>query len=67
MARGQVRFLSEREAYGFIQRDGYGQDVFLHCADVVSGSVAEGARVAFTISSAGRGPRAREVRVLEEL
>ncbi|WP_434522776.1 cold-shock protein [Halorubrum sp. AS12] len=66
MACGQVRFLSEREAYGFIERDGYGQDVFLHRADVVSGSVSQGVRVEFEISSAGRGPRAREVRVLNQ-
>ena len=63
MARGRVRFLSDREAYGFIERDGYGQDVFLHRADVDQGPLAEGCRVRFEITAAGRGPRARNVRV----
>ena len=66
MASGRVRFLSDREAYGFIDRDGYGQDVFLHRADVDRGPVHEGCRVMFDISSAGRGPRARNVQVLAE-
>lgn len=63
MACGRVRFLSDREAYGFIERDGYGQDVFLHRADVDRGPLSEGCRVVFDITSAGRGPRARNVRV----
>lgn len=63
MARGHVRFLSDREAYGFIERDGYGKDVFLHRADVDQGPLSEGYRVVFEITSAGRGPRARNVRV----
>lgn len=64
MSCGHVRFLSDREAYGFIKRDGYGQDVFFHRADIVSGSVSEGDRVEFDIQSAGRGPRARNIQVL---
>lgn len=66
MARGRVRFLSDREAYGFIERDSYGQDVFLHRADVDRGPLYEGCRVLFDITSAGRGPRARHVRVLAD-
>lgn len=64
MARGRVRFLSNREAYGFIEREGYGQDVFVHRSDVESGTLSEGVRVEFDISSAGRGPRARKVRTV---
>ncbi|UHQ95091.1 cold-shock protein [Haloterrigena alkaliphila] len=63
MARGRVRFLSDRETYGFIERDGYGQDVFLHRADVEHGPVEEGSRVEFDVTSADRGPRARNIRV----
>lgn len=66
MARGQVRFLSDREAYGFIKRDGYGKDVFLHRADVEQGPINEGCRVVFDITGTGRGPRARNVRLLTD-
>jgi CspA family cold shock protein len=66
MPRGRVRFLSNREAYGFIEREGYGQDVFVHRGDVRSGQLQEGVRVEFEITSAGRGPRARGVQVLSE-
>jgi CspA family cold shock protein len=65
MERGRVRFLSDREAYGFIEREGYGQDVFVHRADVERGDLSEGDTVKFEISSAGRGPRARKIKVLE--
>lgn len=64
MARGRVRFLSDRETYGFIERDGYGQDVFLHRADVERGPIEEGAHVEFDVTSADRGPRARNIRVI---
>lgn len=66
MPRGRVRFLSEKEAYGFIEREGYGQDVFVQRADVQQGALQEGAVVKFELSSAGRGPRAREVKVLSD-
>ena len=62
MATGYVRFFSDREAYGFIKRDGYGQDIFVQRSDVEAGDLSEGVRVEFDISSAGRGPRARRVR-----
>lgn len=64
MQQGRIRFLSDREAYGFIERDGYGQDVFLHRADVMRGPIEEGIQVTFEVTSAGRGPRAKKVRVI---
>lgn len=65
MASGRIRFLSDQEAYGFIERDRYGQDVFLHRADVLTGEPTEGCRVEFEIDSAGRGPRAQNIKVIE--
>ncbi|XGI83032.1 cold-shock protein [Halorutilales archaeon Cl-col2-1] len=66
MQHGWVRFLSKREAYGFIKRKEYGQDVFVHRADVKKGNLSRGARVEFKVTSTGRGPRARKVNVIEE-
>lgn len=67
MACGRIRFLSDWEAYGFIDRDGYGQDVFVHRADVEHGPLFEGARVEFDIDPTARGPRARNVRVIADV
>lgn len=64
-ATGRIRFLSDEEAYGFIERDGYGQDVFLHRADVVRGEPTLDARVSFRTQTASRGPRARDI-VIED-
>ena len=64
MARGRVRFLSDRETYGFIEREGYGQDVLLHRADVERGPIDEGVYVEFDVTSADRGPRARNIRAI---
>lgn len=66
MGRGKVRFLSDREAYGFIEREGYGQDVFVHREDVEEGKLSEGDVVEFEITSAGRGPRARKVKPVQK-
>jgi CspA family cold shock protein len=62
---GEVRFRNERGAYGFIERDGPGADVFVHVRNVVRGDLTEGASVKFDIESSERGPRAENVIVVD--
>ena len=62
---GTVRFRNERGAYGFIQRDGPGADVFVHLRNVARGELTEGSSVAFDIESSERGPRAKHVIVVD--
>jgi CspA family cold shock protein len=58
---GTVRFRNERGAYGFIERDGPGSDVFVHVRNVIRGELTEGSSVKFDIESSERGPRAENV------
>lgn len=64
--RGEVRFRNERGAYGFIQREGPGVDVFVHVRNVSEGELVEDVNVEFNIESSERGPRAKDVRVIEQ-
>lgn len=59
MPDGRVRFLNEKEGYGFIERD-IGADVFVHVRNV-DGDLDEGVAVTFDIESSERGPRAENV------
>jgi len=69
---GRLFSVIEDGGYGFVEReDAPGQTIFVHITEVLPKVSNEefksmqGARVAFTIEETGKGPRARNVRLLE--
>jgi CspA family cold shock protein len=67
MARGQVKWFSEKKGYGFITQED-GNDVFVHYSAIGTEgfkTLREGDEVEFEISQGEKGLQATNVKVLE--
>ncbi len=67
MARGQVKWFSEKKGYGFITRED-GDDIFVHFSAINKEgfkTLHEGDEVEFEISQGEKGLQATDVKVVE--
>lgn len=66
MVEGTVKWYDSRKNYGFIERED-GPDVFVHESEIKGArALAEGDKVEFEVEQAPKGPRAKNVKLLEE-
>ena len=66
MARGTVKWFSDKKGYGFIEQED-GQDIFVHYSSIDTPgfkSLSEGDRVSFEVQESERGPEAKNVKKL---
>ncbi len=67
MATGTVKFFNKFRGFGFIARDDGEKDVYVNASDLEEGiEIEEGSRVIFDVVQESKGPRAKNVRILEE-
>lgn len=64
--KGTVKFFDEMKNFGFIEPDDGEKDLFVHRSDVEGGSLKEGDRVEFESEAGERGPKAANVKIIEE-
>lgn len=67
---GVVRWFTDDKGYGFITRE-HGADVFVHHTEIEIDrkghkSLVEGQRVSFRCEETTKGPKAFDVRILEQ-
>ena len=62
---GTVKWFDDGKGYGFITPDGGGKDLFAHFREIQGGtgfkSLAENARVQFTVAQGPKGPQAANI------
>jgi CspA family cold shock protein len=65
---GVVKWFDNRKGYGFIQRDGEGDDVFVHFREIQGDgfkTLSEGQKVEFSLIERDKGFAAENVTTLE--
>ncbi|MFY1633541.1 cold-shock protein [Solwaraspora sp. WMMB335] len=69
MGVGRVVRFDEGRGYGFIAPDDGGDDVFVHAGELTQRGirVATGTRVSFKVIDGGRGPKAYDVEILDDV
>ena len=63
MAKGRVKWFSEKKGYGFIAQES-GRDIFVHYSSINSSgfkTLSEGDHVSFDVEESDRGPVAKNV------
>jgi CspA family cold shock protein len=65
MPTGTVKWYNPEKGFGFIERDGGEEDLFVHRSAVGYQNLGEGDRVEFTVGMGPKGPAADSVTVLE--
>ena len=64
--KGTVKWFNSSKGFGFIEREG-GKDVYVHQSALAEGTeLNEGDKVEFEIEESDRGPKAKNVKKLEE-
>ena len=65
---GTVKWFNDSKGYGFITPDDGGKDLFAHCTEIKDAqggrSLAESARVQFTVTQGAKGPQASGISLL---
>lgn len=64
---GTVKWFNESKGYGFIARDGGGEDLFAHFRDIQGAgfkTLQENQRVEFEVKQGQKGPQAANIRPL---
>jgi cold shock protein len=67
MGEGQVKWFNEKKGYGFIQQEN-GQDLFVHYTAIQGDgfkTLAEGQKVSFEVEDTPKGPKAKNVQVIQ--
>lgn len=64
--KGTVKFFNNQRNYGFIEPEEGGEDLFVHRSEVESGDIAEDDKVEFDSEEGDKGPKAVNVKKIEE-
>ncbi|NLV92429.1 MAG: cold-shock protein [Firmicutes bacterium] len=65
--QGTVKWFNAEKGFGFIEREGGGDDVFVHFSAITGEgfkTLEEGQRVTFTVTQGAKGPQASNVTVI---